>query len=467
MINSGVLMKEKERRWDSFLWVFMKIILYLSLMGAFVICMGKDSHSLTTLSRTLGIIVITFFVVEMLFLSIYGKYDIGRRKSKPIITSLALATFFTDAVTYIELMIMRTNQPSIYAFRLRSISWLLLAFTMQVLLITIFTYLGNELFFIVNKPEKTCIVTSSQKKLDAVMRVISKYKKQYQPEAVFDYREKNILDLIKDYQTIFVYEVPIKKRTEIVRFCYREKKDIYYNPELHDIVEVNAEYYLLDDVSMLNARVKGLTLEQRFMKRALDLLIAVPAAVVSLPFGIAAAIAIKCNDGGPVFFKQKRATLNGKVFEVYKFRTMKQNVENKSVQKGDDRITKPGKFLRKTRIDEIPQLINIIKGDMSFVGPRPEMLENVKAYTEKLPEFEYRLRVKAGLTGYAQVSGKYNTTPKDKLVMDIMYIENYSILKDIQLIFQTVGVILKPDSTEAFDSEINKKQLTFKPAKED
>lgn len=458
-------MNEKERQWDSFLWLFMKTVLYLSLMGTFVICMGKESHSLTTLSRTMGIIVITFLVVEMLFLSIYGKYDIGRRKSKPIITSLALATFFTDAVTYLELMVMRTNQPSIYAFRLRSIGWLLLAFTMQVLLIAIFTYLGNELFFVINKPEKTCIVTSSQKNLDAVMRVISKYKKQYKPEAVFDYHEENILDLIKDYQTVFVYEVPVKRRTKIIQYCYNQKKEIYYNPELHDIVEVNAEYYLLDDVSMLNARVKGLTLEQRFMKRLLDLVIAVPAGLLSLPFAIGAAIAIKCHDGGPVFFKQKRATLNGKVFEVYKFRTMKQNVENKSVQKGDDRITKPGKFLRKTRIDEIPQLINIIKGDMSFVGPRPEMLENVEAYTKKLPEFRYRLRVKAGLTGYAQVSGKYNTTPKDKLVMDIMYIENYSILKDIQLIFQTVGVILKPDSTEAFNSEENPHRLIFRPAK--
>lgn len=132
---------------------------------------------------------------------------------------------------------------------------------------------------------------------------------------------------------------------------------------------------------------------------------------------------------------------------------MKPNNDNHSVTKDDDRITKVGKFLRRTRIDELPQLFNVLKGDMTFVGPRPEMLKNVEEYTDELPEFKYRLRVKAGLTGYAQITGKYNTTPKDKLVMDMMYIEQFSILKDIQLIFQTAIVLLKKDSTEAFDKK--------------
>ena len=175
---------------------------------------------------------------------------------------------------------------------------------------------------------------------------------------------------------------------------------------------------------------------------------------------------IKANDGGKVFFKQKRATIHGRVFEVYKFRTMRENVENRSVQEDDDRITKPGKFLRKTRIDELPQLINVLKGDMSFVGPRPEMIENVEMYEEELPEFRYRLRVKAGLTGYAQIAGKYNTTPKDKLIMDMMYIENFSILKDIQLIFQTFIVLLKSDSTEAFSTKKDVEKYTFVPYEE-
>ena len=164
------------------------------------------------------------------------------------------------------------------------------------------------------------------------------------------------------------------------------------------------------------------------------------------------AILIKAEDGGKVFFKQKRATKDGKIFEVYKFRTMKEaGSVNRSVTSDDDRITKVGKYLRKFRIDELPQIINIFKGEMSVVGPRPEMIENVDQYTQELPEFSYRLRVKAGLTGFAQIAGKYNTSPKDKLVMDLMYIEQYSIWLDIKLIFQTLTVFLKAsDSTEAF-----------------
>ena len=142
---------------------------------------------------------------------------------------------------------------------------------------------------------------------------------------------------------------------------------------------------------------------------------------------------------------------------------MKVNAANYSAKKNDDRITKPGEFLRRTRIDELPQLLNVLKGDMTFVGPRPEMIKNVKNYTEELPEFRYRLRVKAGLTGYAQISGKYNTTPRDKLIMDMMYIEQFSILRDIQLILQTAVVLLKSDSTEAFGKK-KKSDYTFIPA---
>ena len=167
------------------------------------------------------------------------------------------------------------------------------------------------------------------------------------------------------------------------------------------------------------------------------------------------AIAIKLDDGGNVFYKQKRLTKYGRIFEVYKFRTMKEeNSIHKSVTENDDRITRVGKVLRKFRIDELPQLLNILNGDMTVVGPRPEMLENVEKYTEELPEFSYRLRMKAGLTGLAQISGKYNTSPKDKLVMDLMYIENYSIWQDFKLIFQTITVFLKAsESTEAFHKE--------------
>ena len=163
------------------------------------------------------------------------------------------------------------------------------------------------------------------------------------------------------------------------------------------------------------------------------------------------AICVKACDGGSVFYKQVRCTRGNRQFEIIKFRTMRENVENFSSTEGDDRITKVGRVLRKYRIDELPQFVNILKGDMSLVGPRPEMLENVEDYEKDLPEFRYRLRMKAGLTGYAQIYGKYNTSSRDKLMLDLMYIENYSLIRDAQLLFQTVLVLFKAeDSTEAF-----------------
>jgi lipopolysaccharide/colanic/teichoic acid biosynthesis glycosyltransferase len=176
---------------------------------------------------------------------------------------------------------------------------------------------------------------------------------------------------------------------------------------------------------------------------------------VASPIMLVCAIAIKAEDGGHVFYKQKRLTKYGRVFEVYKFRTMKEeNSIHKSVTENDDRITKVGHIIRKFRIDELPQLINVLKSDMSIVGPRPEMLENVEKYTDDLPEFRYRLRAKAGLTGLAQIYGKYNTSPRDKLIMDLAYIQQYSVWLDLKLILRTALVLLTPEeSTEAFEDK--------------
>jgi lipopolysaccharide/colanic/teichoic acid biosynthesis glycosyltransferase len=156
-----------------------------------------------------------------------------------------------------------------------------------------------------------------------------------------------------------------------------------------------------------------------------------------------------------VFYRQQRATYAGRTFNVIKFRSMKEeNSVNVSVTKDDDRITKVGKFIRKYRIDELPQLINVLKSDMSLVGPRPEMMENVEKYTCELPEFSYRLWAKAGITGMAQIFGKYNTSPKEKLALDLAYIEQYSLLLDLRLLLRTILVFFTPsESTEAFDNE--------------
>ncbi len=454
-------MRKRIKRFESMMWMGIKILLYVILMAVFMLMMSIENKPLIILSRTMGITFSTYIIVGLLFLAIYGKYDVGRRKSKPIIYSLSLAVVFTDIVTYLQLMVMNTITPSVKAFRLSSLGILLLVILIQIAIIVGFTYAGNALFFKIHAPEKCHIVTSSQESLDAIIRGIVRYKKQYNVEKIHDYRDPALLEKVKEADTLFLYDVPSQRRSEVVSFCYKNRKNVYFNPEIEDVVEMNSEYYLLDDISMLNYNVSGLAMEQRIIKRCMDIGLALLMIICTSPIWIISAIAIKLYDGGSIFFKQNRATINGNVFQVYKFRTMKENVENRSVTDHDDRITKPGKVLRKTRMDELPQLFNILKGDMSFVGPRPEMLENVEAYTEELPEFKYRLRVKAGLTGYAQISGKYNTTPKDKLMMDMMYIEQYSVFRDIQLLFQTAIVLLKSDSTEAFHNGSNNRKYIF------
>ena len=455
--NGGGDMKKHLHKFETTLWLVVKAVLYISMLLIFVLVMGQESIGMRRLSRTLGITVTTFIFVGLMFLNVYGRYDIGRRKSKPIIYSLLLSVLCTDVVTYLQFMIMRTNVPSIRAFRLfrpQSLGRLALIMLLQLIVIIIFTYAGNWLFFKIHKPEKCCIITSSQKSLNEIAFAISKYKKQYNIHKILDYRSPDSVmeNWVKKSDAIFVYDIPAETRKKIMRWSYKYKINVYFNPEIEDIMEWNAKRYVLDDVYLFNKNVKSLTMEQRIMKRLLDITLSLILGILSAPFWIGGMIAVKAYDGGPVIFKQERATIHGRRFDVYKLRTMKQNVENYSAKADDDRITKPGKFLRRTRIDELPQLWNVLKGDMTFVGPRPEMIKNVVEYTEELPEFQYRLRMKAGLTGYAQITGKYNTTPKDKLIMDMMYIEQFSILRDIQLIFQTAIVLLKSDSTEAFGS---------------
>lgn len=445
-------MKKHLHKFETTLWLFIKAVFYILLMLAFISIFDEVSIGLTRLSRTLGITVSTFVVVGLLFLSVYGKYDVGRRKSKSIIYSMLLAVICTDIITYLQLMIMKTS-VSISTFRLRKPGLLLLVILLQFSIIVFFAYAGNWLFFKIHKPERCLVITASQKSLDEIVFAMQKFKKQYAVSAVVDYKCTDMERYIRESQTVFMYDVPVEYRTDIMRWCYKYKINVYFNPEIEDIMELNAEQYVLDDVFLLNKNVKELTMEQRVVKRLLDIGLSIVLGILSSPFWLLGMIAVKLYDGGPILFKQERATIHGRRFQLYKLRTMKPNSVNYSAKKDDDRITKPGKFLRRTRIDELPQLLNVLKGDMTFVGPRPEMIKNVDSYTKQLPEFEYRLRMKAGLTGYAQITGKYNTTPKDKLIMDMMYIEQFSILKDIQLIFQTAIVLLKSDSTEAFDKK--------------
>lgn len=446
-------MKTKLRKLENSIVFLLKLTMHVSLFWTFYGLYSIKNWQLLNISRTSGVVLATYFIMSYMFANIYGRYDIGKRKSKPIMHSLILTFVFTDILSMLMLSVMNTNERNNKTFELEQPGLLLVIFLIQFVIILIFVYGGNKLYFAIFDPEDCIIITSSQRSLNEVIRGIRKYKLQYKICKIADYRDDKLKEYINEHDTVFIYDVPIRERTSIVEYCYQNMKNVFFNPDMHDVIETNAKHIILDDVSMLGNYTKGLTLEQKFIKRVSDVIISTIALVVTSPILLVATIAIKLEDGGSIIFKQNRATRGGKIFSVYKLRTMKEDVENYSVIENDERVTKVGKFLRKYRIDEIPQFINVLKGDMSVVGPRPEMLANIFNYTSVLPEFEYRLRVKAGITGYAQIAGKYNTSPKDKLILDLMYIEEYSLWLDIKLLFQTALVILKKDSTEAFKKE--------------
>lgn len=268
---------------------------------------------------------------------------------------------------------------------------------------------------------------------------------------------ESICQQIVNYDAVIINDVPAQIRNDILKFCYQHHIRTYVTPKLTDIIVRGATSINLFDTPLLLVKGNGLTPSERICKRIMDLLICLPVAAVASPFMLLAALAIKLEDGGPVFYKQERITLDGKPFRIVKFRSMIVDAEKNGVpqlaQDRDPRITKVGRFIRATRIDELPQLLNIIKGDMSIVGPRPERQSYIDQFTKETPEFTYRTKVKGGLTGYAQIYGKYNTSPYDKLRMDLMYIENYSLILDIKLILMTLRIMLSKDSTEGIDKQ--------------
>lgn len=185
-----------------------------------------------------------------------------------------------------------------------------------------------------------------------------------------------------------------------------------------------------------------------FYQRVLNILLSLIGLAIGIPLIIIFGIRIKIEDNGPITYKQERLGKGGKRFYIYKLRSMRTDAEKFGAQwaeKDDPRITKVGRFIRKTRIDEIPQLFNILKGDMSLIGPRPERPQFTEQFNREIPGFINRLAVKPGLTGWAQVNGGYDMTPAEKLVEDIYYIKNRSVLLDFKIIFKTVAVVLTGD----------------------
>ena len=267
----------------------------------------------------------------------------------------------------------------------------------------------------------------------------------------------NLPDLKKHIdraEVVFIGDVPEGAKFRLLKICYDDRKDVMCKADLEEIMLCNARPAIVDDAAFLSMKYNKITMFQRIAKRSGDIGVSLLALLLCSPLILLICLLIKLEDGGPVLFKQPRLTLAGRSFTICKFRTMipqsQMDDPQVSVAVDDPRITRVGAFLRRYRLDEIPQFLNILKGDMSLVGPRPEMMANVARYKMALPSFVYREKMKAGLTGYAQIEGRYNTSAEDKLMLDMMYIESFSIWLDIKLLLRTITVLLKPDSTQGF-----------------
>ncbi len=442
--------------WHSIIFLF-EFVMYAACLATFFLMFAIDNPEIIKLSRTAAVTLSTFVIMLLLLTYIYGKYDAGRRKWGQVALSVSITLIITDLVTYLELSIMKTNEANNTTFRLENIGILFLVFIIQILIIILMSLAGEGFYFWIHPKEHCLIVTADTNEAKRVALALGSFEKRYEVCGIVSYESADLENRMVENDTIVLYELPVEARTKIIDFCYQNLKNIYFNPHIADILEQNSHQVIMDDISLFSTRYHMITFEERLVKRFMDTFISLLALIITSPILLISAIAIKKQDGGAVFFRQKRATVHGKVFEIIKFRTMRENVENFSSTTDDDRITKVGRILRKYRIDELPQFVNILKGDMSLVGPRPEMLENVEDYEKDLPEFRYRLRMKAGLTGLAQIYGKYNTTSRDKLMLDLMYIENYSLIRDVQLLFQTILVLFRAeDSTRAFDRDDNR-----------
>lgn len=447
--------RENKKTNEEFNKVFMfgmSLLILVSLTIAFsVIWLGiNEGIDLAFAKKGNYLIIALYFVMQYLFSRVYGALKIGFYKVSDIVYSQTLTTMIVDVLMY---MVM-----SLVSRKLIALSPVIALFGIQLVIIVVWAYLATWCHRKLYPPYRLVVIYSNKSATNLV-RKMSVRDDQFQICEAVKLEEgfEHIKSRILYYDGAIICDIAGSDRNDILKCCFDNNKRAYVTPKISDILIRGGENIHLFDTPLLLCRNSGLTVEQRFVKRLLDIVVSLVGLIVMSPFMLITAIAIKLQDGGPVFFLQDRVTKDGRIFKIIKFRSMRVDADADrggaahSATVDDDRITKVGKVIRACRMDEFPQIFNILKGDMSVVGPRPECVENVEKYLEDVPEFAYRHKVKAGLTGYAQIYGKYNTTAYDKLKLDLFYIENYSIRTDIQLIFMTVKVLFMKESTEGFE----------------
>ena len=398
-------------------------------------------------------VVLVYAVLLYTFSHIYGAYKVGYLRITEIIYSQFLSIIITNVITYFQLMLICRHFVGPLPMVILTAADFLAA--------ALWTLWMNRVYFRTHPAHEMIIVygKNGQATLSAFMcKLNSRPEKFHISETVgLDTGIENVLSKIDSCESVVIYDVKTETRNMILKYCFKSSIRVYVTPKISDIIMRGADPIDLFDTPLLLCRNKGITYGQRIVKRLVDLVVSALMLLILSPLMLIVAAVIKLSDGGPAFFCQDRYTINEKVFKIYKFRSMIVDAEKdgKSIPATDNdpRITAIGKFIRKTRIDELPQLLNILQGDMSIVGPRPERVEHVEKYSQEVPEFKYRLKVKGGLTGFAQIEGRYNTTPYDKIKLDLMYIENYSLLLDLKLIFKTIKIMFMKESTAGFEDQ--------------
>ena len=431
----------------------VKAMIVLAVTVAFIeVWISNYAESLFS-RRGNYVVILSYVLLFITFSVLYGAFKIGIFRIHELIYSFSLAVVFTNAIMYLEL--------SLIARELVSVLPLVTGSVYQVAVVAICSYCANVIYFKIHPVRHVLsIFNRDTSGFDLVLKM-GRISERFVIDAGLNADDTDMEEIrhqIDKYDAVVICGIDKNLQKQIISYCYTHKKRTYLLPDITDIIINNSYNVQMGDSPVLMSRNSGLTTEQLAVKRLLDIILSAAMLVLTLPISIVCAIAIKLDDGGPVFYKQNRVTKDGKIFNIIKFRSMIVNAEAEGAQKAvndDSRITKVGKVIRACRMDELPQLLNILKGDMTFVGPRPERIENVYEYSMLYPEFELRHRVKAGLTGFAQIYGKYNTTPQDKLHMDLIYAETYSMLLDIKLFILTFKILFMKESTEGFSTEAN------------
>lgn len=394
------------------------------------------------------VLILIYVLLILVVTKVYNAFKVGHMKLGDTVYSHLLSMLIVNAITYFQI--------SLIARLLLNVLPFLLMTAADIIFMILWAWANSKLFAKLYPPHNMIMIYGSRL-VESISEKMHTREDRYSISKYVDISEgiENICKMIPDYESVIICDVPSKQRNILLKYCFEKSIRIYMVPKISDILIRGSEEIHMFDSPLLLSRNMGLNFGQRFFKRLLDLILVIPMIVVASPFMLIIAAAIKLYDHGPALYKQERLTLDGKPFPVYKFRSMIVDAEKdgraRLASEKDDRITPVGKIIRKIRMDELPQLFNILFGQMSFVGPRPERPSIAAEYEKEMPEFKYRTKVKAGLTGYAQVLGKYNTTPYDKLKLDLTYIAKYSLLLDIKLIFMTIKILFMAESTEGFD----------------